>query len=644
MKSSLFDIFQDKLAPQRALSLDGENLITLLDDPNGWATFLKNVGPSTFSKEFSIFHEEFWSWYWRLTKMRRDKLPLTAEELSFLAGWSRSTGKSSHVEWACITEGAMGLEGYVLYVSLTQASANSHVADIRKRLESDAVARYFPDLAEPLIGKHNNQYGWRQDFLMTKGGWAIRPIGLDVAVRGFREGDLRPTLIVFDDIDDYNLSLAAVESNLSIISRSIIPAGTPNTIHLVAQNLIAEHSAVNQIYTGKSDVLKGIIPSVYPAFENLVIETHIDEKTGKSSYEIVSGTPTWPGMDMTAARINLNKSGLEAFYAEYQHDFSLDQSEKVIPEFDDEIHVITWDQFESIFGCRRIPKHWQAGIGLDIGYTADHLTAWTWMAVSAEDSDLPFAHFIYRGRTYTGKSLTEQVDDVLKHIQYRDSDGMVYDEREQYVVSKMSHEKLGERMVLNREFEFNFSACKFGREDGIPQWRTLLRCDRRKPHPFHHDTKDGQGIYTLGRPGLFYVVDADQAAIPRDDAGLAVHRAQVQDWRRRKVTLTNSGVADAIPMKYKDDANDSTLMLLAEESLTATPLTQLQRRRVALKEATRSSDLTLQKGNDDYTGVLMKRLMEIREIERAEAEEQTRIARAVMNVMGAPPISSRFRR
>jgi len=643
---SIFDVFKEKLAPTRALSYEGSNLIRLLDQEDGWSEFLKQAGPNTFNKPFSHFHKEFWDWYWRLTKMRRDKEPLTKEVLTFLAGWSRGGGKSANVEWACITEGAMGLDGYVLYVSLTQASANSHVSDIRKRLESDEIGRFFPDLAEPLIGRHANQYGWRQDFLMTKGGWAIRPVGLDVAVRGFREGDLRPTLIVFDDIDDFKMSVASVEANLETISRSILPSGTESTIHLIAQNLIAEHCAVNQIYTGKSDILGDHYPSVYPAFEELEVEKTINEKTGKPAYTIVSCKPTWEGMDIDAARINLNKTGLEAFYAEYQHDFSLDQSDKVLPEYAEEVHVISWSQFQYVFGGMygRIPDHWQVALGLDIGYTAEHLTAWTWLTVSAEDSDMPYSYFIYRGRTFTGVSFPEQIESILEEIVTREHDGSVRDERNQYVSSKMSHEKLGERMILNRDYDFNFSAAQFGKEDGLPMWRTLLRRDMRKPHPFHVDNKTSDEKYELGRPSLYYIVDDEQLHIPRDDRGLMVHRAQVSEWRRRKTALTNSGMSDALPMKYKDDANDSTRMLFAEEILTATPLTALQRRRAALKERARTNDLTLTPGSTDYTGVLMRRQMELSEIERAERERNNQIAEHVLNIMGAPPISSRFRR
>ncbi len=505
-------------------------------------------------------------WYWKLTNQRRRRHSFDPNtQRDFLAGWSRENGKSSTVEWACITEGAAELEGYVLYVSNTQASAENHVSAIRQRLESNDITQFFPDLAAPQIGNFGNQYGWRQNFLMTKSGWAIRPVGLDVAVRGFKEGDLRPSMIVFDDIDDYKMSLADAETNLGTISRSILPSGTKNTIHLIAQNLIAEHCVVNQIYTGQTDVLADHFASVYPAFDELEVEQQIDRKTGKSKSVIKHAVPVWSGFDTESAQIYLNKVGLEAFYAEYQHDFTLDQTDKVLPEYQNyPVHVIAWTQFKEKFGTiYRVPQHWQIGVGLDIGFTNEHISAWTWIAVAAEDSCLPFAHFRFRGKTFVGKSITDQADAVIELAKYINDKGEEVDEREQWTVMVMSHEKEGEQLILNRQYEMPFADCKFRREDGLPEWRALLRVDYKQPHPFHEDrlltpeeckTKQlDVGSYLLGRPNYFEVVDDGQENFPKDDDGLATHRSQTANWKRKKVKLTVSGVQDAVPMKFKDD-------------------------------------------------------------------------------------------
>ena len=640
IQRSVFDIFKTTLLSNKTVTPEGARLTELINEPDGWRKFLPVVGPKTFTSSFSAAHGEFWDWYWQLTYKRRMRLPITSDILTFLAAWPRGGGKSSNIEWACITEGAMGIDGYVLYVSKTQSSANSHVSDIRKRLESDEVSRFFPDLAEPQIGRHGGQYGWRQDFLMTKGGWAIRPVGLDVAVRGLREGDLRPTMIVFDDVDDFKMSVAEVQNNLATISRSILPAGTKNTIHLVAQNLIAEHSAVNLIYTGKSDVLQDHVASMYPAFEDLEIGKEIDERTGKSTFIINKAVPTWDEMDLEAAKVYLNKVGLEAFMAEYQHDFSLDNTEKVIPEYDPAVHVITWSQFCDKFDCKEgtVPRHWQVGLGLDIGYTDEHLAAWTWIAVSAEDSPLPWSYFRYRGMTFTAKSLTDQVDAVMEKVRVPDrkEPGGYWDERTQYTVSVMSHEKAGERMELNRKFEFTFAECKFRSEDGIPQWRGLLRVDKRLPHPFHQDEQLPDGTWKLGRPNYFDVVADDELQVPRTDEGLAIHRAQVMSWKRKRVTIVSSGLTEAKPMKMDDDANDSTRMILAEEYLSATPLSSAQHHLRALREVVGDSRLVLTKGMSDYDGVLMRRQMELAEAKRREEEEYETIANVVRKCIKPP--------
>jgi len=628
------------------MTSEGAELIQLLDDPNGWRQFLPRVGRSSFKSAFAPFHAEFWDWYWHLTYLRKKGLPITQEILTFIAAWGRGNAKSTSVEWACLTEGMMGLEGYVLYVSLTQASAESHVAAIRKRLESSDLGYFFPDLAEPKIGKHKNRYGWRQNFLQTQSGWAIRPLGLDTAVRGLKEEDLRPSLIVFDDIDGYKMSPEIVQTNLDTIARDILPAGTSSTIQLVANNLIGEHTAVNQIIEGHTTVMAEHVPSVYPAFDVIEVEKRIDRKSGEPAYEITKCTPIWEHFDRETARVNLNKLGLEAFMAEYQHDFTLDRTDRVIPEYDPNLHVITWDQFRTLFPNTPldgyVPQHWQIGVGLDVGFTDKHISGWSWIAMSAEDSVLPYCHFRYRVKTYTTEggnahSMNDQARDVLGIINYRDPNtGEMWKESDQYATMKMSHEALNERMVLVREYELLFSVAQFGKEDGIPQWRSLLRVDRKLPHPFHKDTyNEATGLYELGRPNFFDVVFDTDA--PRSSGDMAIAQYQVMNWKRVKPKLTATGIQKSQPMKWEDDVNDSTRMILAEQSLAATPLSSVQRKLQALRSKVGSPNPELKIGYHDYTGQLMARVMDLQEMEREE-ERRSAAGQALLNSLIRPPM------
>jgi len=574
-----------------------------------WRTWLRAVGPKTFTGSFAPFHAEFWDWFWSHIQRRRSGAPITNSEQAFLAIWARGMGKSSAVEWAAIAEGALIGKGYVLYVSGTQAMAEGHVAAIRERLESEDVARYYPHLANPQVGKHGNQYGWRQDFLRTRGGWAIRPVGLDVGVRGGRVGDARPTLIALDDIDDHADSPLIVQNKLETIARSIIPAGTRETVILGAQNLIHRNSVFNQILTRRTSVLTVRRESgPFPAFEGLRIEARQTDEGQRSV--IVEGRPTWPDIDLAACQKFLDNSGLEAFLAEYQHDFAASEQGRVIPEYDEAVHVITWSQFEAVFGERRIPEHWLCEAGHDVGFTAGHLSAWTWIATAAMNSRLPGARFRYRGLVFTSVSVDGQAETV-KRVMW---------EGEQVVRWRMSHEALSERKTYREKYNLPFQSCDSAKTAGISQWRHFLRVDRARPHPFFADERLPDGNCRLGAPGWFDVVDDDQLLAPRDDRGLMTHRRQTLGWRYRPDVSGVGGVSLNLPMKAEDDAVDSTRMICADWGADAAPLSRQEQIEAALAGRLRLS--ALESGQAAWTdGWEMARVRAVAEAEAAIEEE-----------------------
>lgn len=544
-----------------------------------WRTWLHAVGPRTFTGSFAPFHSEFWGWFWRLIGKRRSGQPISDEEQAFLAIWARGMGKSANVEWAAIAEGALIGKGYVLYVSGTQALADGHVQSIRERLESDEISRYYPHLGQPKVGKHGNQYGWRQDFLITASGWAIRPLGLDVGVRGGRVGDLRPSLIVFDDVDDHSDSPLVVQNKLETIARSIIPAGTRETVYLGAQNLIQRSGVFSQIVNRKTSVLsRRIVSGPHPAFQGLEIETR--QTADGLRNVIVAGSPTWEDFDLAACQKFLDDSGREAFLAEYQHDFSASEQGRVIPEYDEAKHVITWSQFERVFGQRRIPVHWLCECGHDVGFTSGHLSAWTWIATSAQNSRLPGLRFRYRGVTFNGVGVDEQAESIKRMMWPGE-----------HVRSwRMSHEALSERKTYRDKYGLPFIACNSAKTAGISQWRHYLRADQTKPHPFHEDEQMMDGKWKLGFPGWFDIVDDDQLLQPRDDRGLVVHRRQTIDWRYRPDQLGVGGMSQNLPMKADEDSADSTRMVTATWAAPAAPFTEAEQVENLIPEGWRRGD------------------------------------------------------
>lgn len=578
-----------------------------------WRDWLPAVGPRTFTGSFASFHEEFWEWNWSITQKLKRGERVTQDDLVFMAFWFRGAGKSSHAEWAAIAEGALVGEGYVLYVCGTQDLAEGHVSSIKERIESEEIERYYPHMANPAVGKHGNKRGWRQNFLETDGGWAIRPMGLDVGVRGGRVGELRPTLIILDDIDDSGDSPLVVMNKISRISRSIVPAGTDRTRIIFPQNLIHRNSVANQVYTRKIDLFsKRRISGPFAAFTNLKIEMRQTE-TGPRNI-IVDGSPTWPDIDLLACQKFLDDSGRDAFLAEYQHDFAASEQGRVIPEYDETRHVITWSQFERVFGSFRIPQHWLCECGHDVGFTSGHLSAWTWIATSSQNSKLPGLRFRYRGATFNGTGVDEQAA-AIKRLMWPD---------EKVQVWRMSHEALSERKTYREKYGLPFKACDSKKTAGLSQWNFFLQPDRTKPHPFHEDQKGDDGLYILGCPSWFDVVDDDQLVTPRDDRGLMIHRRQTIDWRYRPDILGVGGMSKNEPMKADEDTCDSTRMVTATWGPNATELTYAEKINAAIPKNYRIETL-IEEFPDGLTPEA--ELAHVFQLERAKKKVQPAIKR-----------------
>lgn len=529
-------------------------------EKQGFAKWLMTLGPHTFTGDFSWFHRDFWEWYWPITEAQRSGSPIDLEDITYFAIWGRGLGKSSNAEWLAIAEGCLVGRGFVLYVCGTAEQAESHVEAIRDRLETEgSLPQIYPGMKKPagkggFVGDHKN-YGWRQDYLMTANGWAVRPVGLDKAIRGWKRGDNRVSLIIFDDIDDDDDSPEVISKKERRIAKKILPMGTARTKVVFAQNLIHSNSVLNRMHTRQTDILalrKGDVP--VKAFEQIVTEFQQTPKGPRC--KIISGKPTWPHIDMAECQSFLDRSGYDAFMAEYQHDFIGEQHERVLPEYDDRVlktHLITWDQFEAKYNARRIPANWACDVGLDIGYTTGHKSAWTFLAKVPEGLPLAGSIFRYRGCVFTSTT----IGDMETNVRSRMWPGETI-ERE-----FMSHEKAGERLVLNGEHGWHFQPCDSAKTAGLAQWRHFLRTDRSKPHPFHRDERGADGLWRIGCPAWFDIVVKDQFEVARmvDDLGLKIHRNQTYTWRMRPVEETKSGMTVEQPMKANEDTADSTRML-----------------------------------------------------------------------------------
>lgn len=576
----------------------------------GWQAWLKTLAPDSCTSPFSDEQTEFWDIYWNVLQKQKQGLPVSNAEKNIVLPLGRGNAKSTTAELAAIAEGCILGRGFVLYLSDSQLLAEEHLYSVKAILENGIFAKYYPQMSRPKVSQTGTQAKFTQDTIVTENGWGMTARGITGNVRGGRLGTLRFTLIIADDVDNLTDSLAVIEKKKRILSRSVYPAMDKTLGKTVfAQNLITENSVASQIVYRKTDILsertvigeKAGYKRGVPAFKELELGT-VTKADGNVVWDITHAVPTWQYFNIEDARNFLSLSGKEAFLAEYQHEFT-SRSGKVIPNYDEAAQVITWSEFEKVFGVRYIPPHWRAVCGVDVGFSDGmhpHYSAWSFIAVAGMNSKLPNAHFVYRSKTYKGTAIEDQAIDVWKsllpnetrsHAEYSVNFEQYPALVQHFPVTagtevggqikhwQMSHEASSEMLTLRMRYGFPFSKiAHYKPTDGVAQWNHLSMCDLTQPNPFKDDEKDDDGEWFIGRPQLYYIVDDDQIQIPRDDKGMRLLREQVSTWEYVPTKITDTGLTEERPSKVNDDVCDTLKGLLYWlHATTAAPLTESEK-------------------------------------------------------------------
>ena len=629
-----------------------------------WRGWLMSVFPFAFEDEFSKDHEKFWELFWslllRIKKQQEylkfglpcpEKYAIGENEWVILLILGRGLGKSATIEASAVMRGAILEGGYCLYICEAQDQAEEHIGNCKILIEHEEsrLTEFYPRMA---INENAVIDGMklkdRTDLFITLCGWICRAKGLNSKLRGLRKGGKRPDDINIDDIDGVNDSVAVSLKKLKQLTSSVIPtqARRFSTIKF-GQNLIAETSVQNQILTGKSDALSartvvGVTNTFEKFIENEDYVSYLGED-GRVRWRILqTAVPTWSGVDLASAQKFLNDAGLFTFLAEYQNQFDHEKTEKVFFEYNEERQLIGWDDFERVMGYKYIPQHWNCGVGSDIGYSKQSLSAWAFVATSAQNSPLPSHYFLYRGLTFCQDSIDDQAERIWEELfpdfgigkrhfeanqrftqfpelfrllqtkprcaalleNYRFDESKkefvlprgIEDEEEKalfYVKSaektfesqikmwRISHEKTGEQKTLAQKYGIPiYKTKKFGADAGAVEANNLLRGTYTKPHPFYEDEMvldaNGKptGLYRLGCPYLFFIVEDKQKLTPINDNGLKVFREQISGQRNTPEKMTEAGLTKPIPMKFQADCGDALRMWAADYAQpSSAPLT-----------------------------------------------------------------------
>ncbi|MGD9126620.1 MAG: hypothetical protein PVH19_04505 [Planctomycetia bacterium] len=173
--------------------------------------------PDHFAKEPSLMHREMARRLDRFADERGSKLNLLGP---------RGAAKSTLGALAYVLRMAVeGREAYIWIVSDTHGQARAHLDNVQNELlENKELAERYPDA----VGRGRV---WRSGSIVLRNGVAIEAFGTGQRVRGRRYRNVRPTLIVCDDLqnDGHICSALQRENTRTWFHGTLLKAGTRET-------------------------------------------------------------------------------------------------------------------------------------------------------------------------------------------------------------------------------------------------------------------------------------------------------------------------------------------------------------------------------------------------------------------------------
>lgn len=610
----------------------------------GYMKWLRTVAPKTYKAAFEDFHREYWVWWWKLLKLRADYDAAVAADnpkagdiyenvqLDCVMAMGRGLAKSAMMEGGVLSAGAILGDIFAVYISSTQEKATEHLQSIRATIEGSELIKYYPGLANPRIGVFGNQRGWKAEAVYTDSGFAVVAASLEKGIRGLRDAEKRPTILIFDDIDERDDSLAVKHEKFETLRLDAMPMLAPFGTVLFGQNLIYAGSLMDDTFHDRLDWFYNAkkIGIVNTFKEDLVIEKHAGRPT------IVEGTPNWTRINKQVAQDMLNKFGEEGFLRECQNLTSPNPHEMVWKHFDKDVHVITWTDFRKFFGADKIPERWNLYAGYDRGYTGwdGHPSVVSVCAVAAQNTPLSGDVFIFYEYVTTAE---EGVDDIARQLcldlpklcqsrriqeagalmrrsmapdlSARDVDTMRLDagSRLAFDVFNGSHEGKSERDQFRRKYGIPVAPGDSSKTAGLAQLHSKLQCEA-VAHPFF------PGVWK--KPNLYLVVDPVQKGIPVDRWGLRRHRQEAENlkWDRKVVSRD-------VAVKMGDDATDAVRQYFQTFKLTAAPFVKAEIIEERLAGVLRSDDQLRIMGEEQRRGYFQRLARERFEIEEAMRED-----------------------
>lgn len=158
------------------------------------------------------------------------------------------------------------IENFIVIISNTSDQAQGFLSDVKRELESnEKLMKDFPEACE--TGAKPAPPRWTQKEILTKNGIKIIALGAGQQIRGRRNKEHRPSLIIMDDIEQDN-SVQSPDSYYKLhdwLDKAVLKSGTSNTniifigtIHHY-DSLLAKFTSLDMYQGWKKRIYRSVI-------------------------------------------------------------------------------------------------------------------------------------------------------------------------------------------------------------------------------------------------------------------------------------------------------------------------------------------------------------------------------------------------
>lgn len=156
---------------------------------------------------------------------------------------------------------------FIVMISQTQEQARSHFKNLKRELETNALLRSE-------LGPFQEDEWNSNSIILSKYNARITHLSSDQAIRGIKHGNIRPELIICDDIEDVSSTKTREgrDRTYKWLTQEVIPTGDINTKVVIIGNLLHEDSTLMRL---KGKIESGKIKGVFREFPLVRDKTEI---------------------------------------------------------------------------------------------------------------------------------------------------------------------------------------------------------------------------------------------------------------------------------------------------------------------------------------------------------------------------------